>query len=307
MHRCMLALPMRSAPHFTANNNTLFVGPASGNTGYQSDWLQEIFEGGVLESFDLVTIHPYRSDSPEMAYKDLLQVQDLIAEYAPFETTNKPMLNGEWGYGATTVGGLLKQAELFLRVILITTSTTHQPSIWYQACDPDGNEGEMGIVNCTGPMGNRTFTPLPAFVAAQTMIKAFRNDGKALDQDLDEDLGMRFVRRIPVFQNGVDTDDDWVLLYRANSDDRMLLLVAWTSSDIGHVVRLPAVFQQGECWSPSSSSSSWLTGFKKIQRKIKTKISRFTFMDEWNYTYKHTTTRCMCTIKKIGIVTKSFV
>jgi beta-glucosidase-like glycosyl hydrolase len=229
--------------------NASFVGPASGNTGFASGWLQEIFETGVLAHFDRLTIHPYRSDAPEMAFNDLKQVQDLVAEYAPFETTNKPIVSGEWGYGVTTLGNsYLKQAEMLARVILITTSTLLQPSIWYQVCDPDQGDGQEGIMNCTGEMGNRTFSPLPSFYAAQTMHKVFRNDGKPPSEPIDEALGMRFVRRIPVFQNGVDTSDDWVLLYRASGDSKAIVLVAWTSSDFEHVVRLPAVYEQGECW-----------------------------------------------------------
>ena len=232
--------------------NSSFVGPASGNTGFASGWLQEIFETGILKHFDRLTLHPYRSDSPEMASNDLKQVQDLVAEYAPFEKTNMPIVNGEWGYGATTLGSYTKQAEMLARVLLITTSTLNQPSIWYQVCDPDGGDGQEGIMNCTGTMGNRTFSPLPAFYAAQTMHKVFRNDGKQPSEPIDELLGMRFVRRIPVFQNGVDTSDDWVLLYRASGDDRAIVLVAWTSADFGHVVRLPAVYEDGECWTVTS-------------------------------------------------------
>ena len=39
-----------------------------------------------------------------------------------------------------------------------------------------------------------------------------RNTGAPVDPH----KGMRFVRRIPVFQNGVDTDDDWVLFVHPN-------------------------------------------------------------------------------------------
>lgn len=33
---------------------------------------------------------------------------------------------------------------------------------------------------------------------------------------VDPEKGMRFVRRIPVFQNGINTDDDWVLFVNPN-------------------------------------------------------------------------------------------
>lgn len=41
------------------------VGPASENIGLTSGWLLDIFEAGALRHFDVVTIHPYRSDGPE--------------------------------------------------------------------------------------------------------------------------------------------------------------------------------------------------------------------------------------------------
>ena len=55
-----------------------FVGPASGNIGLQSGWLQRIFEAGVLQYFDRVTIHPYRSDEPETVRQDLQQVVGVV-------------------------------------------------------------------------------------------------------------------------------------------------------------------------------------------------------------------------------------
>ena len=39
-----------------------------------------------------------------------------------------PVLSGEWGYGALTVGGKMQEAMLFARVLLLTTAKTGQPS-----------------------------------------------------------------------------------------------------------------------------------------------------------------------------------
>ena len=55
---------------------------------------------------------------------------DRIAEYAPPWKSPMPLANGEWGYGAASVGGVVEQARLFVRQQLITTSMTGQPSIW---------------------------------------------------------------------------------------------------------------------------------------------------------------------------------
>lgn len=68
-----IASAVGPAVHAAAPNSS-FVGPASGNIGIQSGWLQRIFEAGVLQYFDKVTIHPYRSDDPETVRQDLQQV-----------------------------------------------------------------------------------------------------------------------------------------------------------------------------------------------------------------------------------------
>ena len=229
------------------------VGPATANTGFA--WMQQIFEAGALKHFDRVTIHPYRSDAPETAWDDLDTVAQLVREYAPMDKAaigGPPVLSGEWGYGAFTVGGKMQEAMLFARVLLLTTAKTGQPSIWYQACGPDVGEGEMGIMACSKDAhGTETFAPYPAYYAAQHMSALFRNDGKAPGSaPLDPSVAFRFVERLPVFQNGINTDDDFVLLY-ASEDGSDALLVAWTSSDFGHVVRLPGVVDEGACFAQS--------------------------------------------------------
>ena len=150
-------------------------------------------------------------------------------------------MSGEWGYGAAVVGGLDVQAQIFVRLQLVTTCATGgQPSIWYGACDPDVGEGEMGVINCTtGAGGRAVLTALPAYDAGLVMHRMLRNDGGAPGTPVDAAKGFRFVRRLPVFQNGMDTSDDWVLLFR--SDAGGVLLVAWTTAQFVHVVRIPGV------------------------------------------------------------------
>merc|ERR1711990_875075 len=83
------------------------------------------------------------------------------------------------------------------------------------------------------------------------MNAVFRNDGKAPGSaPLNPREAFRFVERIPVFQNGIDTEDDFVLLYASESGDA-ILLVAWTSSDFAHIARIPGVTKEGECFSQS--------------------------------------------------------
>ena len=232
-----------------ADPSALVVGPASENIGIATGWLRSIFEQNneALHHFDRVTIHPYRSDGPETVAPDLVTVENLLAEYAPPWKVPVPFANGEWGYGSDTVGGLDQQARLFIRQQLITTSMTGQASIWYEACDPDVSEGRMGVMNCTG--GGQPFTPLPPMLAGKIMHSFLRNDGGKPGTPVDPAKGLRFVRRIPIFQNGMTTSDDWLMLFHSNDGD--VGMAAWTSSEFSHITRIPGV-EPGACFTQTS-------------------------------------------------------
>ena len=57
------------------------VGPASANIDFA--WLTQLFEAGALDHFTAITVHPYRSNSPETALADWQQLRELVDEYAP--------------------------------------------------------------------------------------------------------------------------------------------------------------------------------------------------------------------------------
>ena len=46
-------------------------------------WMTQVFEGGALQHFDQITVHPYRPDAPETALADLAAVHAVVAEFAP--------------------------------------------------------------------------------------------------------------------------------------------------------------------------------------------------------------------------------
>ena len=69
---------------------------------------------------------------------------------------------------------------------------------------------------------------------------------------------------MPVFQNGRDTSDDWLLRFQADnattndttaSRGRSIdtVLVAWTSGSFGHVIRIPGA-PPGSCFT----AKDWL-------------------------------------------------
>ena len=55
--------------------SALVVGPATENI--DTAWLTALFEAGALSHFSQLTVHPYRSDSPEMAAVDLAALRVL--------------------------------------------------------------------------------------------------------------------------------------------------------------------------------------------------------------------------------------
>ena len=58
------------------------------------------------------------------------------------------------------------------------------------------------------------------------------------------------MRRLPIFQSSnLDTSDDWVLLYHSNVGD--VLLVAWTTSDFEHILRIPGILP-GSCFQQTA-------------------------------------------------------
>ena len=108
----------------------------------------------------------------------------------------------------------------------------------------------MGLVRHTEhPGGAPPFTPKHAYNATKVMSRAT--------------AGFAFVERVKVFQNGIDDDDDWLLLFTrpatagaggprqkltgsAPRGSHDTLLVGWTTASFEHVARLPGV--GAGCW-----------------------------------------------------------
>lgn len=225
-----LATVVGPAVHAVNASNVYFVGPASSNI--DMPWLRAVFEGGALNHFDAVTVHPYRSDSPETWLGDFASLTDLVREYAPLNADAPPVLSGEWGYDQRRLGPTMLQndtfAHIFVRQMLTTITSTSAPSIWYEWRDNAGEK--MGVVDMSfNPDHKPPFTPKKAYVAAQVLSKQLQ--------------GFTFDTQIPVYQSGSTTRDDVVLRF-VNSAG-VTALAAWTSGSFPHVVRLPG---GAGCW-----------------------------------------------------------
>jgi hypothetical protein len=219
------------------------AGPASANVG--AAWMREIFEQGALRAIDHVTVHPYRSDGPETAVADLEDVRALVAEYAPAENAPPPLSCGEWGYastpnGGTQIDGPLAHSKVVSRLYLTTIAARSEISIYYDWRDSGAAYDEiMGMVENApaAPTARWPWTPKAAYNATRALTSALK--------------GCDFDGRVPVFQNGRTTSDDWLLRFQQKAADAAAgtsrtVLVAWTSGSFGHVVRVPG---GSGCWA----------------------------------------------------------
>lgn len=59
-------------------------------------WLEKAFGLGLLEALDIVTVHPYRQDRPELSGENLYRARTLVRQYG--KGRRIPVLVSEWGY-----------------------------------------------------------------------------------------------------------------------------------------------------------------------------------------------------------------
>jgi len=116
-----------------------FIGPATAFFDWK--FLTACFQGGLLQYFDAVTVHPYRGDPPESTINEWARLRGLIAANSP-SGKYIPVLSGEWGYSSAT-GGVSeqKQADYAVRQYLCDLANGAFLSIWYDWRD-DGNDAK---------------------------------------------------------------------------------------------------------------------------------------------------------------------
>ncbi len=192
-----------------ADPQATILAPAS--SGFPWEFLETLFQAGVLEYLDGVSVHPYRDykRSPETAAADYEKLHQLIDRYAPPAKQGKlPIISGEWGYATHTQGVSLEtQAGFLVRQQLANLLAGVPLSIWYDwkndGDDPAEREHNFGTVR-------PDLTPKPAYRAIQTMTHELR--------------GFRIVRRQPT-----DNAADFVLLLRNEAGQSKV--AAWTTGE----------------------------------------------------------------------------
>lgn len=182
----------------------IYIGPACSTMDFK--FLEACFQGGLLEYFKAVSVHPYRPADPETVAADYRQLRILIEKYKP-KNANIPIYSGEWGY--SSVWSKLdeaKQGQLLPRQWLTNISNGVPLSIWYDwhddGKDPKEPEHHFGTVH-------NDYSPKPAYLAAKKLTTELR--------------GFTFNKRLMLGK-----DDDYILLFEKAG---AVKLAAWTRSE----------------------------------------------------------------------------
>jgi len=160
----------------------IFVGPATSGMDYT--FLESTFQGGVLQYFDAVSVHPYRpgNQPPETVIPNYAQLASLIQKYNPGKP--QPIISGEWGW--TTCDAcdpdynnqvhVTTQAKYLVRQWLVNTLSKVGVSIWYDwrndSPTPSDPEGNFGTVENAYHNSSQPYTPKPSYTAAVTIQSA---------------------------------------------------------------------------------------------------------------------------------------
>jgi polysaccharide biosynthesis protein PslG len=219
------------------------VGPASAIVDLP--YVDALIRDGLLDTFDAVTIHPYRNRVPETVLFDYHHIADTIAKYAP-QRPNASVFAGEWGY-TTCVPPCSppaphvtasQQAAFLVRRWLVDDIAGVHAGIWYEWRDgvgpPNSREAFFGVVEESYQNASVPFIAKPAYVAAV----AYR----ALQRPLT------FMGR-PQIQSPAH-EDVYVSMYAPISTPQSTSFVVWLSNDgTGNESSVPVSFAGVGCFT----------------------------------------------------------
>jgi hypothetical protein len=219
-----LALATGQALH-AADPGETYIGPAEGGT--DPGFLEHCFQAGMLNYWQAVSIHPYRTSNPETM--DYGPLKALVAKYEP-AGKNIPILSGEWGYSVIPAGKTYsfvtsdaEQASYFDREMLWNLMNGIPLSIWYDwrndSEKPGDTESNFGLVHNPPQAGQaNAFQPKPSYVAALFFLHTLG------DYRFDQSL------KIP------DITDGYLTSFTKRHDHRY---TAWTTSPTPEQATLP--------------------------------------------------------------------
>ncbi|GAB6166021.1 hypothetical protein JCM19992_20210 [Thermostilla marina] len=204
-----LAIEVGKAIRKTAPDE-LYIGPATSRIDMA--FLEKCFQGGLLEYWDAVSVHPYRQSPPETVIPEYEALRELIERYAPKGKTI-PIISGEWGYSAAWRNyDEQRQGKYLPRQWLTNYACGIPVSIWYDWHDdgPDPEEPEHHFGMVAYPYHENAspcYSPKPAYTAARTLTQTL--------------AGYRYTRRITY----PETEGVHVLRFAKESSEA---IAAWT-------------------------------------------------------------------------------
>lgn len=183
---------------------------AGSTAGTDTDFLVKLFDQGLLNYVDAVSVHPYQAfpnREPEQVKAELDKLRRAVDQYAPGR--DFPIVLGEWGY-STAQGELSAstQADYLVRQSLLAQLHGSPLNIWY---DWKGDiEGRTGAASKEEQFGivSGDLQPKPAYAAMQRMHQQL--------------AGLHFSQRLKT-----DSPNDYVLLFTDGANRSTL--VSWTT------------------------------------------------------------------------------
>lgn len=151
---------------------------APGISGFDFTFLEETFKLDMLKCIEAVSIHPYRSASPETVSLDYVMLRGILALYGfPL----KPIISSEWGYCTSGSYGnrvsITTQAEYAVRMFLVNIMNGVNVSVFYDWKD-DGtsiqdSEHNFGMIadynGLRSVYGKPMYFIKPAYYATYTL------------------------------------------------------------------------------------------------------------------------------------------
>ncbi len=152
------------------DSNATIIAPAM--AGIHLDYLDTLFQAGLLNYIDGVSVHPYRDGPPpslpETVGPQIKQIQNLIAQYAP-PGKKIFVVSGEWGYSTcslTTGVSLQTQADYIVRMNLFNLYSGVPLTIWY---DWKNDGTDLTQIGQNRGVVTSTLAIKPSYIALKTL------------------------------------------------------------------------------------------------------------------------------------------
>jgi len=154
-----------------------FIGPTTSTIDLK--FIEACLQGGVLEYFDAISVHPYRQNNPESVTSEWDALKTLIAKYKP-EGKDVPVISSEWGYSTLYRNNSLEVQGKYIPRELLSNLANHVAlSIlydWHNGCTkPDDFECHFGTVYFEyNASSNPVYAKKPSYHSAQTLMKTLK-------------------------------------------------------------------------------------------------------------------------------------